>query len=113
MRRICLSIIVGIATLASMSLAQQGPYQVLKKAKVGGAGSFDYVYADEAGSRLYIRAMGNPGRSTVFDLDTLEPAGEISNASGHGAAVDAKSGHGFATTKPVVMWDSKTLATIK
>jgi hypothetical protein len=113
MGRVCLSIAVGIAVLASASVAQQGPYQVLKKAKVGGAGSFDYVYADEAGRRLYIPRMGNPGRVTVFDLDTLEPAGEIPNANGHGAAVDAKSGHGFATSKPVVMWDSKTLAAIK
>jgi uncharacterized protein YjiK len=104
---------VGIVALASVSLAQPGPYQVLKKAKVGGAGNFDYVYADEAGRRLYIPRMGNPGRITVFDLDTLEPAGEIPNANGHGAAVDAKSGHGFATSKPVVMWDSKTLAAIK
>ena len=27
--------------------------------------------------------------------------------------VDPKSGHGFATSKPVVMWDAKTLAPIK
>jgi len=113
MSRVCLSIGIGIATLASIGLGQQGAYQVLKKAKVGGAGGFDYVYADEAGRRLYIPRMGNPGRITVFNLDTLEPEGEIANASGHGAAVDAKSGHGFATTKPVVMWDSKTLKTIK
>src|SRR5438094_203166 len=28
-------------------------------------------------------------------------------------AVDPKSGHGFASSKPVAMWDSKTLAPIK
>jgi DNA-binding beta-propeller fold protein YncE len=50
---------------------------------------------------------------TVFNLDTLEPVGEIPNASARGAAVDSKSGHGFASSKPVVMWDAKTLATIK
>jgi hypothetical protein len=27
--------------------------------------------------------------------------------------VDPKSGHGFASSKPVVMWDTKTLKTIK
>jgi hypothetical protein len=35
-------------------MAQQGPYKVLKTAKVGGAGGFDYIYADDAGRRLYI-----------------------------------------------------------
>ena len=63
MRKVCLSITVIIAALASMSFAQPGPYQVLKKAKVGGAGNFDYVYADAAGRRLYIPRMGNPGSS--------------------------------------------------
>ena len=46
---------------------------------------------------------------TVFNLDTLEPVGEIPNVSAHGAAVDPKSHHGFGTSKPVAMWDTKTL----
>ena len=49
----------------------------------------------------------------MFNLDTLEPLGEIPANGGHGAAVDPKSGHGFASSNPVVMWDTKTLATIK
>jgi DNA-binding beta-propeller fold protein YncE len=108
---------VAIAVLACIGLAQQapvaGPYKVLKTAKVGGDGGFDYVYADAAGRRLYIPRSGAGGRITVFNLDTLEPAGEIPNASAHRAAVDPKSNHGFASSKPVVMWDTKTLATIK
>jgi hypothetical protein len=106
--------------LAGMLLAQDakpGPYKVLKTAKVGGEGGFDYVYADDAGRRLYIPRMGGgqngpAGRVTVFNLDTLESAGEIAG-SGHGAAVDPKSGHGFASSNPVVMWDTKTLQPIK
>ena len=31
----------------------------------------------------------------------------------HGAVVDAKSHHGFGSSKPIAMWDSKTLAPIK
>jgi DNA-binding beta-propeller fold protein YncE len=50
---------------------------------------------------------------TVFNLDTLESVGEISKASARGVAVDPASGHGFCSSKPVVMWDTKTLATIK
>jgi DNA-binding beta-propeller fold protein YncE len=111
MRRLCLVFAAGIAAAAMASA--DGPYQVLKKAKVGGAGGFDYVYADAAGRRLYIARGGSPGRVTVFNLDTLEPAGEIPNASARGAAVSTKSNHGFASSKPVVMWDAKTLAPIK
>jgi DNA-binding beta-propeller fold protein YncE len=108
MRRICLI----FAT--ALSLFAQGPYKVLKTAKVGGAGGFDYVYADSAGRRLYIPRTGNPGaRITVFNLDTLESVGEIPETSARGAAVDPKSNHGFVTSKPVVMFDSKTLAAIK
>jgi DNA-binding beta-propeller fold protein YncE len=108
MTRICLI----FAT--ALSLFAQGPYKVVKTAKVGGAGAFDYVYADSAGRRLYIPRTGNPGaRITVFDLDKLESVGEIPDSSARGAAVDPKSNHGFVTSKPVVMFDSKTLAVIK
>jgi DNA-binding beta-propeller fold protein YncE len=90
-----------------------GPYRVLNTAKVGGAGGFDYVYADAAGRRLYIPRTGPTARVTVFNLDTLEPVGEIAETSARGAAVDPKSGHGFSSSKPVKMWDTKTLAVIK
>ncbi len=117
MRRLCLVFSIGALGLAIMGSAQQattaGPYKVLKTAKAGGAGGFDYVYADPVGRRLYVPRSGSPGRISVFNLDTLEPAGEIPNASARGAAVDSKSNHGFGSSKPVVMWDSKTLAPIK
>src|SRR5580693_3274106 len=101
-----------LLTLA-VSLSAQTPYSVQKKAKVGGTGGTDYIYADVDGRRLYIPRTGNPARITVFDLDTLASVGEVPNASAHGAVVSTKSGHGFATSKPVVIWDTKTLATIK
>src|SRR5450432_2147869 len=100
MQRVFLVFAIGIATLTTNGFAQ-GPYKVMKTAKVGGAGGFDYVYADSAGRRLYIPRTGNPGaRITVFDLDTLEAAGEIPETSARGAAVDPKSGHGFVSSKP-------------
>jgi DNA-binding beta-propeller fold protein YncE len=101
-----------VALLAALASAQ-GPYKVLKTAKAGGDGGFDYVYADEAGRRLYIPRTGANPRVSVFNLDTLAPVGEIPKANARGAAVDPKSHHGFATSKPVVMWDTKTLAVIK
>ena len=93
--------------------ATGGSYKVLRTAKVGGDGGFDYVYADSAERRLYVPRSGATKRISVFDLDTLQPAGEIPDVSAHGVAVDAKSHHGFATSKPVVMWDSKTLKVLK
>jgi DNA-binding beta-propeller fold protein YncE len=103
--------------IASLGLTQPAglrPYKVIKTAKVGGAGGFDYVYADAVGRRLYIPRSGQQGaRVTVFDLDTLAPVGEIANTNARGAAVDPKSNHGFASSKPVAMWDTKTLAPIK
>src|SRR5712675_3805332 len=105
MRRVFLTLAAVVAMVPSSSLAQQaGPYKVLQTTKVGGEGGFDYVYADDAGRKLYIPRSGPAGRITVFNLDTLKPLGEIANASAHGAAVDAKTGHGFGSSKPVVMW---------
>jgi DNA-binding beta-propeller fold protein YncE len=53
-------------------------------------------------------------RLTIFNLDTLEPAGEIPGVGGNGTAVDPKSGHGFTSDHPKVsMFDTKTLTLIK
>src|SRR5579871_3065361 len=123
MRRVCLVVAGGVAILAFLGLAQQaptagpypttGPYKVLNTARVGGYGGFDYVYADPDGRRLYIPRKGTEPRVTVFDLDSLKPAGVIAKTSGNGAAVDPKSHHGFASSNPVAMWDTKTMELIK
>jgi DNA-binding beta-propeller fold protein YncE len=103
-----------LAMVSSIGLAQDGPYKVEKTVKAGGDGGFDYVTADATGRRLYVGRSGNPGRVTVFNLDTLEKVGEVPNTFRvHGATVSPKSNHGFASSNPVVMFDSKTLATIK
>jgi DNA-binding beta-propeller fold protein YncE len=116
MRRNCFRLGALYAMIA-MSAMAQGPYQVLKTAKVGGLGGFDYIFADDVGRRLYIPRGAvegtTPARVTVFNLDTLAPVGEIPNTRANGAAVDPKSGHGFSSSKPVAMWDTKTLALIK
>ncbi len=117
MRLLFPTMAAGIAILALAGFAQQpaavGPYRVLNTAKVGGDGGFDYVYADADGRRLYIARSGPEPRVSVFNLDTLAPAGEIPMTSAHGAATDAKYHHGFASSKPAAMWDTKTLALIK
>lgn len=119
------------ATMAPLALAQQSsdPYKVLKTAKVGGEGGWDYIFADADGRRLYIprgaskaapatdttpEVPAAEARVTIFDLDTLKPAGEIPGVGGNGAVVDPTSGHGFTSDHPQVsMFDTKTLALIK
>jgi DNA-binding beta-propeller fold protein YncE len=119
MRPFCLAVVIaaGIAMLASIGLAQHvptaGPYKVLRTAKAGGEGGFDYVFADIEARRFYVPRSGPMGRLTVYNLDTLDPVGEIANVSAGGATVDPRSHHGFSTTKPLSMWDTNTLTVIK
>jgi len=133
MKHIALLSALSLSTTAFGLGAQQpstdGPYKVIKTARVVGEGGTDYIYANSIDGRLYItrnavRAVpatdstpareAVPGRVTVFDLKTLAPVGEILNGGGNGAVVDAKSGHGFASSHPdVSMFDTKSMQMIK
>lgn len=115
MRRAVLLLILGLCFPPPGAGAQDsaGPYKVLTRAKAGGDGGFDYVYADVAGRKLYIPRTGPTPRIMVFNLDSLEPAGQIPETSARGVAVDPKSKHGFASSKPVTMWDTATLKPIR
>jgi len=118
--RITSQLFLAVVALTSFqawgkSSTSDEPYRVVKQERVGGEGRFDYVFADSAGRRLFIpRVEATTGRVNVFDLDTLKPVGEILGAVGvRGAAVDPKSGHGFSSSKPIVMFDTRSLETIK
>ena len=133
MQRFLPSMTAGLAALAAGALAQQapppppalatpamtaaaapvGPYHVQKTVKVGGEGGFDYVYADSDGRNLYVARGGATPRVAAYNLDTLAPAGEIPKTGAHGAAADAQTHHAFASSNPVAMWDTKTLALVK
>jgi DNA-binding beta-propeller fold protein YncE len=52
-------------------------------------------------------------RLSVYNLDTLDLVGEIEGIGGNGAAVDPKSGHGFTSSRPPSMFDTKTMKLIK
>jgi YVTN family beta-propeller protein len=134
MRNFYLSL-AALATLSTLGSAEQAlaqpssPYRILKTARVGGEGGWDYIYADADGRRLYIPCGATreiaatdttpavpavPARLTIFNLDTLEPAGEIAGVGGNGTAVDPKSGRGFTSDHPKVsMFDTKTMTLIK
>ena len=117
-----------VAGAAVAQPAASGPYRVIKTARVGGEGGWDYVFADVAARRVYIPRRGtaavaatdtrpaspaSPGRVTVFDLDTLAPIGQVDGITGAGAVIDPVSGNGFTSSRPVAMFDSRTLKTIK
>src|SRR3954466_1825566 len=105
---------IALSAVALFSSAQAAsdakPYHILKSTQTMGTGGIDYVYADNEGRRLYV-PRGN--EVLVFDLDSLQPSGSITNARARGVAVDPIAHHGFCSSSPVVMWDSKTLQTIK
>jgi DNA-binding beta-propeller fold protein YncE len=107
------AILLSALTLHAQSSAPSRSYKVLTTIKAGGEGGFDYVYADSAHRHLFIPRLGPSGHISVFNLDSLKPAGDIPKASAHGVAVDPASGHGFASSKPVIMFDAKTLALIQ
>ena len=129
MRKLILIAAIVAMALSLVGVAQQsGPYKVLKTAKVGGEGGWDYIYADSAGRRLYIPRRGSqaaaatdnrpatqaiPTRLSIYNLDSLELVNEIAGVGGNGAAVDPKSGHGFTSSKPVSMFDTKAMSLIK
>jgi len=133
MRRNALLLLLVGALCTSVGLAFQagteGPYKVLKTAKVGGEGGTDYIFADTVGRRLYITrnaAQAQPAtdtrpevpaaekRLTIFDLDTLDPVGTIAGIAGNGATVCPNTGHGFTSDHPQpAMFDVKTMKLIK
>lgn len=136
MRRFALVSAFALAPFTPVLSAQQpstdGPYKVLNRARVGGEGGWDYIYADVGARRLYIprgavRAVpatdttpersAVPARIAVFNLDNLAPVGEIltaPNSNGNGVTVDPRSGHGFSSSRPAItMFDTKSLQLLK
>ena len=133
MRRHAILLILMSALCTSAGLAFQtgtdGPYKVLKTARVGGEGGTDYIFADTAGRRLYITRGATQAqaatdtrpevpafekRLTIFDLDTLAPVGVIAGVGGNGATVCPKTGHGFTSDHPQPsMFDVRTMKLIK
>jgi DNA-binding beta-propeller fold protein YncE len=114
-RSLALIPIAGLLAAGSPLPAQtpsaDAPYRVLQAANVGGDGGFDYVTADSENRRLYV-PRGD--RVTIFDIDSLNQEGQISDArSVHGVAIDPVSHHAFSSSRPVVMWDSRTLTPLK
>ncbi len=116
---ICATVFILVAS--SAAYAQQGEgagaYRVLKSVRAGGGdGGFDYVNLDVDARRIYV-ARGGEDTSVphimVFDLDTLKQVGDIPDIRAMGVAIDAKNHRAFASSNPVLMFDTRTLKPIK
>jgi DNA-binding beta-propeller fold protein YncE len=115
-KSIALTVLIAVIPIAGVAQPQPQPggsYHVEKIQLVGGDGGFDYVTADPDGRNLFVARSGPAGHIGVFNLDTLAQVGDMAGVSAHGAAVDSATGHGFATSKPVTMFDARTFAVIK
>ena len=113
-KSLILAALVAVLPFTGLGQAQDsGPYKVLRIQLCGGVGGFDYVTADPDGRTLYVVRSGPAGHIGVYNLDTLAQVGDIPGVSSHGGAVDTATGHGFATSKPVTMFDAKTFAVLK
>src|SRR5580765_959020 len=89
--------------------AQSTTYQITHTYPVGGDGGWDYLVPDPPNHRVFI---GRRDRVMVVDETSGKLLGEVPDIHGaHGTAIDATSGHGFATSgndSSVVMFDLVT-----
>ena len=98
-------ILLGIGLLAGNAIAQPAtPYKVLDTTQLMGNGGIDYVFADNDGRRVYVPRGGS---TFVFDLDSHNYIGSVTNIGGHGVAIDTKTHHGFSSSSPVESTSSR------
>ena len=104
-------VLLGLGLLAGNAIAQtDAPYKVLDTAQLMGNGGIDYVYADNDARRVYVPRGGN---TFVFDLDSHKYIGSITNAGGHGVAIDTATHHGFSSATKIAMFDTETMQKLK
>jgi glutamine cyclotransferase len=105
-------VLLGLGLLAGRLSAEDSnaPYKVLATTRLMGSGGTDYVYADNDDRRVYVPRGTN---TLIFDLDSHQYIGAITNISGHGVAVDSKTHHGFVSGPQIGMFDTVTLQKIK
>ncbi len=101
---------IGLLAAGARALAADSPYKILHTTQVMGNGGIDYVYADNDGRRVYVP---RGPQTYVFNLDTYESLGSISNVAGHGVAIDTESHHGVASGRPPSLFDTATMQKIK
>src|ERR1700682_2818779 len=116
MRKFSLSVIVSVALLGAIALANPpgSGYHLLKKVPLGGAPGggeyFDYVTVDVDARRVY---LSHGTEVKVIDADTFAVVGTISGLKRcHGILLLPELGKGFITdgeAGKVIVFDPKTL----
>jgi DNA-binding beta-propeller fold protein YncE len=108
MRRVITS--VSLLLAAGAALAAPEGYKLLKTVPVEGDGGWDYVFADEAGRRVYV---SHGSEVVVLDADSYEIKGKIADLKGvHGIAVAPDLDRGFISNgqgNNVTIFDTKKL----
>lgn len=106
----CNSLVLILATVASLLAQSSSSYHITHIYRLGGDGRWDYIVPDPANHRLFIARQN---RVMVVDEDSGKLLGEVTGINGaHGTALAEATGHGFATSgndQSVVMFDLKTL----
>src|SRR5690242_18854532 len=109
MKRLVLARVVSITpALAAQQPSTDAPYKVLKAARVGGEGGWDYLFAAPVGRRLYTPRGGTPGaratdstparpagpgRIMVYNLDNLDSVGAVMESGGDRKSTRLNSSH--------------------
>ena len=102
-----------LLAVCASAFAAPPVYKVVNKIKIGGAGSWDYVYVDSNNHRLYV---SHNTQTEVIDTTTDKLVGSIPGTNGvHGIAVAEDLGRGFTSDgrdNDVTIFDLKTLAVL-
>lgn len=114
MKRIWPVLAISMLFLGVLQAATSEPgYHIIKKVQLPGGTSWDYVFVDAEGRRVYV---SHGTQVEVLDADTFEFVATIPNTPGvHGIAVAREFGRGFISagkSDSVVIFDLKTLRAI-
>jgi YVTN family beta-propeller protein len=116
MKRIWSALAISILFLGIQPVGAAEPdpgYHIIKKVPLTGGTSWDYVFVDAEGRRVYV---SHGTQVEVLNADTFEDIATIPNTPGvHGIAVAREFGRGFITagkSDSVVIFDLKSLKQI-
>ena len=108
------SLVTVLSSLPAAAQDEAAPLALLKTMPVGGAGKWDYLYADARNRRLYVPRSTH---TQVLDLDTGAVLGDIPDTKGvHGVALAPDQGLGFTSNGgdgTVTAFDLKTFKVAK
>jgi YVTN family beta-propeller protein len=107
-------VLAAVSVVTSGAGAAQEPYKVLDHWAIGGAGGWDYLFADSGAHRLY---LSHGAQVDVVDSTTGKLVGSIAGLQRtHGIVVDDAGKFGYITDSglnAVLVFDRATLKVVK